>query len=198
MTSPPFRVPSARQVCRLTEFLMNLTEPSPRSRLTPPGWLLLGGMTARLTMKNPHERVFGVVTWRMMCWPSIQGTPMIIGNLVGGVVDVQGQALRDGVVGGQRRAGIEEDVGERGDDPGGPVTHDSLAVEPGVAQPVGDLGEPGGAVAVEHPVGHRQAGVGSKQRRLPDDPAAHVGHVVRLRTVGRGLGYKYPTGRSSR
>ena len=89
--------------------------------------------------------------------------------------------------GGRRRAGIEEDVGDRADDPGRRVPHDPLAVEPGVAQPVGDRRERGGTVAVEHPVGHRQAGVGGERRRLPDDPAAHVGHVVRL-GAQRGVG----------
>ena len=64
---------------------------------------------------------------------------------------------------------------------------DALAVEPGVAQPVGDRRERGGTIAVEHPVGHRQAGVGGERRRLPDDPAAHVGHVVRL-GAQRGVG----------
>ena len=37
MISPPFRVPIARQVCRLTESLTNLTDPSPKQTLTPPG-----------------------------------------------------------------------------------------------------------------------------------------------------------------
>ncbi len=87
-----------------------------------------------------------------------------------------------GVVGA---AGIEEDVGDRADDPGRRVPHDALAVEPGVAQPVGDRRERGGTIAVEHPVGHRQADIGGERRRLPDDPVAHVGHVVRLRRPAR-------------
>jgi hypothetical protein len=40
MTSPTLRLPSAHQVWRLTESLMNRTEPSVRPRFTPPGWLL--------------------------------------------------------------------------------------------------------------------------------------------------------------
>ena len=42
-TSPPERVPSALQVGRATLLLMNRTEPSPISTLTPPGWRLEGG-----------------------------------------------------------------------------------------------------------------------------------------------------------
>ena len=71
MTSPPARVPSAHQVVRLIVFLMNLTEPSPRPRFTPPGWLLVG--FAVLQMPNPdifetslvlaQEIVFGAPKW---------------------------------------------------------------------------------------------------------------------------------------
>src|SRR3954462_1455223 len=43
MTSPPARVPSARQVGKDTEFLTNLTEPSPIRTLAPPGCRLEGG-----------------------------------------------------------------------------------------------------------------------------------------------------------
>ena len=40
-------------VCRLIEFLTNLTEPSAKQTLTPPGWLLVG---AALHMV-PHQYV---------------------------------------------------------------------------------------------------------------------------------------------
>src|SRR4051794_28580749 len=43
MTSPLERVPSAHQVMRLTESLMNLTEPSPNATLTPPECQLEAG-----------------------------------------------------------------------------------------------------------------------------------------------------------
>ncbi len=43
MTSPPLRVPSARQTFKATLFLIKRTEPSPSRRLTPPVWLLVGG-----------------------------------------------------------------------------------------------------------------------------------------------------------
>jgi hypothetical protein len=40
ITSPPLRLPSAHQVCGLTELLMNRTEPSAKASFTPPGcWL---------------------------------------------------------------------------------------------------------------------------------------------------------------
>ena len=51
MTSPRLRVPSAHHVGRLTEFLMNLTEPSAKQTLTPPGWLLVGATLHRA----PHQ-----------------------------------------------------------------------------------------------------------------------------------------------
>ena len=41
ITSPKARLPRAHQVCRLTESLMNLTEPSVKATFTPPEWLLL-------------------------------------------------------------------------------------------------------------------------------------------------------------
>ena len=70
MTSPPFRVPRARQVRSETLFLMNLTLPSPKSVLTPPGWRLDGGtcigMLAMLLLAKPSPAqvaVFGVETW---------------------------------------------------------------------------------------------------------------------------------------
>ena len=42
-TSPLARVPSAHQGCRPIESLTNFTDPSAKARLTPPGWLLVGG-----------------------------------------------------------------------------------------------------------------------------------------------------------
>ena len=68
MTSPPFRVPRARHVGRLTEFLTNLTEPSPKSTFTPPGWRLDGGtcidMFTMPVLGNPaHVLWFGVEVW---------------------------------------------------------------------------------------------------------------------------------------
>src|SRR5690242_7321979 len=59
---------------------MNLTEPSPKSTLTPPGWWLLGGITARREMKKPQDREFGGVTCRKMCCPHNHGAPMNSGN----------------------------------------------------------------------------------------------------------------------
>ncbi len=43
-TSPPFRVPMAHHVWTLTVSLMKRTEPSDIAMLTPPEWLLLGGI----------------------------------------------------------------------------------------------------------------------------------------------------------
>ena len=47
MTSPPLRVPMAHQVARATVFLMNLTEPSPKPMLSPPGCRLCAVTTCR-------------------------------------------------------------------------------------------------------------------------------------------------------
>src|SRR6516165_9758691 len=79
-TSPPARVPSARQTWRLIESLMNLTDPSPASMFTPPGCRLDGGMTARSARKKPHDRESGPETWVKMCCPHSQGAPMNNGN----------------------------------------------------------------------------------------------------------------------
>src|SRR5947207_5150070 len=56
MISPPFRLPRAHQAWRLTESLTNRTDPSVMAQLTPPGWLLPGGMASG---KEPQASPFG-------------------------------------------------------------------------------------------------------------------------------------------
>ena len=46
MISRLLRVPRAHQVRRSIESLMNLTEPSQKATLTPPGWLLVAVIAA--------------------------------------------------------------------------------------------------------------------------------------------------------
>ena len=55
MTSPWLRVPSAHHVWRLTESLMNFTEPSPMPTLTPPGWLLVAVVAPSQPPPEPSE-----------------------------------------------------------------------------------------------------------------------------------------------
>ena len=65
ITSPPALVPSAHQTGRLIVCLMNATCPSPKPRLTPPGWRLWA-VQAPLKRWPPvpamQENVFGAMT----------------------------------------------------------------------------------------------------------------------------------------
>src|SRR5689334_11223231 len=64
MTSPPFRVPIARQVVRSTVSLTNRTEPSQRATFTPPGWLLLAESRIRRLAGYMQDRLLGGVACR--------------------------------------------------------------------------------------------------------------------------------------
>jgi hypothetical protein len=55
-TSPDARVPSARQVARLIELVMSLTEPSQSSTFTPLVWSLLG-LTQNLRFAGKPQQV---------------------------------------------------------------------------------------------------------------------------------------------
>src|ERR1700720_1262800 len=69
MTSPPARVPRARQVTRATLFLTNRTEPSPIRTVAPPGCRLDGGTCIGMLAIVPGKPVpaqvlpLGVATW---------------------------------------------------------------------------------------------------------------------------------------
>src|SRR3954449_316078 len=79
MTSPPLRVPTARQVARLIDDLKNRTDPSTMQTLTPPGWRLLAVVLIRCG-GNMHDREFGGVPGEdlVVVWPSdIQGAPAL-------------------------------------------------------------------------------------------------------------------------
>ena len=52
-TSPPDLVPNAHHVGALMVSLMNLTEPSVKQTLTPPGWLLVAVI---IPVAPPHSR----------------------------------------------------------------------------------------------------------------------------------------------
>ena len=70
MTSPPFRVPAARQVWTLIVVFTNLTDPSAIVAFTPPGWRLLAvvsvssganiGTNQGITVSLPDRASYGV------------------------------------------------------------------------------------------------------------------------------------------
>src|SRR5579883_745232 len=66
MISPRFRLPRAHQAWRLTESLMNRTDPSDMATLTPPGWLLPGGMASGSEPQASPLGSFEATHWTLL------------------------------------------------------------------------------------------------------------------------------------
>ena len=92
--------------------LDELDRPVAEQELTPPGCRLLGGMVARLTMKNPQDRVFGPVMCWKTCWPFTHGAPMNTGAWLARLVMSRAwhcdtaSAIVSGIVRGKKTSAI--------------------------------------------------------------------------------------------